>query len=187
MENVMFAIAAAAAMAATPALAGTINAEVRFGDVRGGQYPDSTEYKIDYSAPLNSLLNYGAELTVKQKNGAGPLTSKVAARVGPALPVILGFKTQAYGEVGQSLSTGDDYMFWGAGVKTSHKLYGPVSVSAGYRHRSAFNDVGRLNEERLNAGLGADIGRGNIVGVTYYRTTGTTRADAIGVGLTHTF
>lgn len=186
MKNTMIVLAAVAAAVATPAMAGTINAEVRFADVRGGA-PDSTEYKVDYSAPLTNLLNYGAEITVKQKENAGSLTSKVAARVGPNLPVVLGFKTQAYGEFGEALTAGDDYVFWGAGVKTSHKLYGPVSINGGYRHRSAFDATHRLNEERLNAGLGANIGHGNAVGVNYYRTTGTTRADAIGVGLTHTF
>ena len=186
MKKLVFA-AIAASMFATAAQAGTINAEVRLGDVRGGSAPDSTEYNIDYSAPLNSLFAYGADLAVKQKSGAGPVTSTAAARIGPNLPKVLGFATQAYGEVGESITAGDDYLFWGAGVKTSHKLVGPVTLNAGYRHRSAFDATNRLNEERLNAGLGLNISTGNNVGVNYYRTTGTTRSDAVGIGLTHSF
>lgn len=187
MKKIMIATAFAAAAFATPALAGTIQAEARFGDVRGGSKPDSTEYRVEYAAPLNGGINYGAEVQVKQKNGAGDLTAKISAKVGPRLPDVLGFKSQAYGEIGQSLTRGDDYLFWGAGVKTSHVVSGPLTVNAGYRHRESFNATGRLTENRLNGGLGLDIGSGNVVGVNYYRTTGTTREDAIGVGVTHSF
>lgn len=188
MKKTIFALSAATlAAAATPALAGTITAEARFADVRGGRAPDSTEYRVEYAAPLNGLLNYGAELQVKQADNAGALNSLVSAKVGPRLPDVLGFHTAAYGEVGQALKAGDNYLFWGAGVKTGRQIYGPVSATVGYRHREAFNEAGRLTENRLNGGLAVDIGSGNAVGVNYYRTTGTTRSDAIGVAINHTF
>lgn len=172
---------------ATPAMAGSIMAEIRFADVRGGQAPNSTEYKVEYAAPLNSFLNYGAELQVKQADGEGPLTSKVSAKLGPRLPDVLGFSTQAYGEIGQNLKQGANFTFWGGGVKAKRKLYGPVALVAGYRHREAFEGTARLTENRLDAGLALDIGAGNTVGARYYRTTGTTRADAVGVNVTHSF
>ena len=187
MKYTMIAFALASSAVATTAHAESITAEVRFADVRGGQAPDSTEYKVEYSAPLNSFLNYGAELQVKQANGEGALGSKVSAKVGPRLPTILGFKSEAYGEVGQNLTQGANFVFWGAGVKTKHTLYGPVAVTAGYRHREAFEGTERLTENRLDAGLALDIGAGNSVGAKYYRTTGTNRSDAIGVNVTHTF
>lgn len=175
------------AVAATPAMAGSIMAEVRFADVRGGQAPNSTEYKVEYAAPLNSFLNYGAELQVKQGNNEGPLSSKVSAKIGPRLPTVLGIKTEAYGEFGQNLKQDANYLFWGAGVKAKRKVYGPVSLSAGYRHREAFEGTARLTENRLDAGLALDIGSGNTIGAKYYRTTGTTRSDAIGINVTHSF
>lgn len=178
---------ALSAIAATPAMAGSITAEVRFADVRGGQAPDSTEYKVEYAAPLNSFLNYGAELQVKQRNNEGALDSKVSAKIGPRLPDVLGFHTEAYGELGQNLKQGANFVFWGGGVKTKRTLYGPVALTAGYRHREAFEGTARLTENRLDAGLALDIGAGNAVGAKYYRTTGTTRADAIGLNVTHSF
>jgi hypothetical protein len=188
MKNTIFALTAVTLSAVSaPAMAGTIQAEVRLGDVRGGTKPDSTEYNVQYTAPLNSLLNYGAEIEVKQKNGAGPLTSRVSARVGPALPTVLGFKTAAYAEAGESLGLGDDYGFWGAGVTTSHKIAGPVVANVGYRHRGSFTLTRRLDENELNGGLGLSIGHGNNLGVQYYRTTGTTRSDAIGLAFNHAF
>ena len=187
MKNTLIALAMVGAMTATAAHAGTITGEVRFADVRGGQAPDSTEYKVEYTAPLNSLLNYGAELQVKQANGEGALDSKVSARVGPRLPDLLGFHSEAYGEVGQNLKQGANFVFWGAGAKTKRTLYGPVAVTAGYRHREAFEGTERLTENRLDAGLALDIGSGNSVGAKYYRTTGTSRSDAIGVNVSHTF
>ena len=188
MKKTIFALTAVTlAAVATPALAGTITAEARFADVRGGRAPDSTEYDVQYNAPLNGLLNYGAELQVKQAGNAGALDSKVSAKVGPRLPDVLGFHTAAYGEFGQALKAGDDYVFWGAGVKTSRQVYGPVSATLGYRHRESFNLTRRLDEDRLEGGLALDIGAGNSVGAKYYRTTGTTRADAVAVAINHSF
>lgn len=188
MKTFVMAAAAVSALVATPALAGTLQGEVRFGDVRGGRAPDSTEYRAQWDAPLNSFLNYGVELQVKQGNNEGPLGSKVSAKLGPALPEVLGFHPTAYGEFGRSLSQGDNYEFWGAGVKVSRQVVGPVSVNVGYRHREGFGSASnRMAENRLNGGLAYDIGSGNSVGVSYYRTTGSTRTDQVGVGLTHSF
>lgn len=186
-KSILTLTAVALAAAATPAVAGTLSAEVRFADVRNGNKPDSTEYKVEYWAPLNSGLNYGAELQVKQRNGAGALDSKVSVKAGPNLPEVLGLHVAAYGELGRSFKVGNNSEFWGAGVKVGRQLYGPVSVTAGYRHRQGFEAADLLNEERLHGGLALDIGSGNAVGATYYRTRGTTNADAIGVNLTHKF
>lgn len=187
MKTFVALAALAAAASATPALAGTLQGEVRFGDVRGGRAPDSTEYRVQWDAPLNSFLNYGAELQVKQGNNEGALGSKISAKVGPALPEIFGFHPVAYGELGRNLAQNNNFEFWGAGAKVSRQVYGPVSVNVGYRHREGFTAVNGLNENRINGGFALDMGAGNAVGVSYYRTTGTTRGDQIGVGLTHSF
>ena len=186
MKTIMFAAAAAVAMAATPAMADTIQAEVRFGDLRGAN--DSTEFKVEYFAPLTSTVKYGAELQVKQKDNAGSVTGKVSGKLGVTAPQVLGFNTDLYGEFGRNLAEGDAYNFWGAGVKTSRKVVGPIGLVAGYRHREGFGDASQaFVENRLNAGLTYNVTDNNKVGVTYYRTTGTSRQDTIGVGLTHTF
>lgn len=187
LKNSLMALSATALFISSPAFADSITAEVRFSDIRGGNKPDAIEYKVDYAAKLTSFLNYGAELTVKQGNGEGAVTSKAAARVGPRLPDILGFHSEAYGEVGENLKQGANFVFWGAGAKTKYQLYGPLSVSAGYRHREAFEGTSRLTENRLDGGLGLDVGSGNTMAVKYYRTTGTSRSDAIGVSMNHSF
>lgn len=175
------------AVTAVPAYAGTLQGEVRFGDVRGGK-PDATEYRVQWDAPAGKVLNYGVELQVKQGNNEGPLNSKVSVKLGPQISPIGGFKPTVYGEIGQSLSQGDNFQFWGAGVKVSRNVYGPVSINVGYRHRGGFGEAsGRMNENRLNGGFSLDVGSGNALGVSYYRTTGTSRSDQIGVSVTHTF
>lgn len=189
MKKTILALAAVAmSAAAAPAYAGTLQGEVRFGDIRGGNRPDSTEYRVQWDAPVAGVALYGVELQVKQGNNAGALGSKVSAKLGPALPEILGFHTAAYGEIGRNLQQGANYEFWGAGAKISRNVYGPVSVNAGFRHREGFGLRSRtMVENRLNGGLGVDVGSGNTIGVNYYRTTGTTRNDQIGVGVTHRF
>lgn len=186
-KTILTLTAIAMSAAAVPAYAGTLQGEVRFGDVRGGTAPDNTEYKVEFWAPAASFANYGLEVQVKQKSATGAVDSKVSAKLGPKLPDVLGFHTAAYGEFGRQLLAGKNGEFWGAGVKVGRQLYGPVSVNVGYRHREGFKAGIALNEERLNGGLGLDIGSGNALGVTYYRTSGTTRNDQIGVGVTHTF
>lgn len=176
----------AATLLSSPAMASsTIMAEYRLADVREGA-PDSSEFKVEFYAPLNSVVKYGAELQVKQKDNQGNITSKVSAKAGPNLPDLLGFSTFAYGEVGKNMAQGDNFEFWGAGVKTSRTLVGPVSVSIGYRHREGFNTVDMV-ENRINAGLGLAINDSNSLGIQYYRTTGSTRSDALGFGITHKF
>ncbi len=187
MKTLVMAAAAASILAATPAMAGTLQGEVRFGDVRGGQAPDSTEYRVQWDAPIAYGFTYGAELQVKQGNNEGHLGSKVSGKIGYELPTVLGVHALGYGEVGKNIEEHNNFGFWGAGVKASRQVYGPVSVNAGYRHREAFTGTGRLTENRLNAGLGLAISGNDTVGVNYYRTTGTTRADQVGVGLTHSF
>lgn len=187
LKNSLMAISALTLFVSSPAFADSISAEVRFSDIRDGNKPDATEYKVDYAAKLNSLFNYGAELTVKQGANEGAITSRVAARVGPRLPDVLGFHSEAYGEIGNNLKQSANFVFWGAGAKTKRQLYGPVSVLVGYRHREAFEGTSRLTENRIDGGLGFDAGSGNSIAVKYYRTTGTTRADAIGVSMNHNF
>lgn len=185
-KTILTLTAVTLAAAATPAVAGTITAEVRFADVRGGQAPDSTEYRVEYFAPANALFNYGAELQVKQRDNAGAVDSKISAKVGPAIPDMLGFHTVAYAELGKQLKTGNNGEFWGAAVKLSRPVIGPVSVNVGYRHREGFGNLA-INENRLNGGVSLAMNEANSLGVTYYRTTGTTRADAVGIGLNHKF
>lgn len=199
MKKTILTLTAVTLVGATPAVAGNITAEVRLADVRGGQAPDSTEYRVEYFAPAGSLLNYGAELQVRQKNNEGPMNALVSAKIGPAIPDVLGFKTNAYAEVGSALSekvttrvgtrnviTGGNDYFWGGAVKLSRPVHGPVSVNAGYRHREGFGSFA-LEENRLHGGVSLNVNEANSLGVTFYRTTGTTRSDAIGLGLSHKF
>ncbi len=199
-KSILTLAAIAMSAAATPALAGSLTAEARFADVRGGTAPNSTELRAEYWAPVNSLMNYGAELPVKQKTNDGPLTALVSAKAAVNGPTVAGVHTAAFVELGESLSqkvsttvagrttvTGGNHEFWGAGVKLKRDLFGPVALTAGYRHREGFDAADKMNEERLMGGLSVAVNDKTALGATYYRTTGTTRADAIGVSVTRTF
>lgn len=184
MKKLIAIAALASAAVAAPAYAGTLIGEVRFGGVAANQ-SDSTEYRVEYWDRVGAV-NVGAELQTKQAESAGALGSKVSLKAGPALPEIAGLKINAYGEVGKNLSGGDNFEFWGAALKASKDLVGPLSVNAGYRHRQGFNG-GDINEERLNAGLAYAVTDKFGVGVSYYRTSGTTRSDQIGVSVSRKF
>ena len=188
MKNILLALTAAATLfSASAASAGTLQGEVRFGDVTNSARTGATEYKADYSAALTPTLNYGIEMSTKQREDQGAVDSKIAARVGAATPTLLGFKTQAYGEVGAAIKQNADATFWGAGVKASRQLFGPVSVSVGYRHRESFAQNDAIKEDRVNAGVTLDVGNGNSVGAQYYRTTGTSESAVVGLQLNHKF
>lgn len=188
MKNVMFAMAAAVALAAgaTPAFADTVGAEVRVADVRGG-HPGSTEFDIKYDAPLVSIITYGAEIDVNQGRNAGSIGANVNGRLGVSVPQFAGFKSQVYGEAGQSLNQNNNFVFWGAGIDANHKLVGPVSITGGFRHREDFSARYRFVENQAKAGLALGLTHGNTVNVTYYRNDGTRRSDAVGVGFVHAF
>lgn len=183
------AIAASAVLFSSSAMAGTLQGEVRFGDVRNDRNTvDSTEYRVQWDDSLNSFLNYGLELEVRQGDNAGNVDSKMSAKLGPVLPTVVGFKPTAYAEVGRSFNRGDNYDFWGAGVNVSRNVIGAVSANVGYRHREGFGGASdKFVENRLNGGLSYNINDNNAVGVNYYRTTGTARYDQIGVGFSHSF
>jgi hypothetical protein len=184
MKNTLIALAIASSISSA-AHAGTVIGEVRLGGVTDGQ-ANSTEYKIEYSDAFADLVTYGAELQTKQADNAGSLGSKVSVKLGTVVPLVAGFKVNAYGELGQHLQQNNNFEFWGAGVKTTRKLYGPVSISAGYRHREGF-EAGNIKEDRLNAGLLYALTDKTAFGATYYRTTGTLRNNAVGLSVNKKF
>lgn len=186
MKTFLSLAAVALMSTATVATAGTIQAEVRSANVLGARSVDAAEYRIEYTAPITSTLNYGAELEVNQNMNRSSF-NLLSARFGPTLPTVLGFKTEAYGEVGRSLTNSTNFGFWGASLRTTRQVYGPISVTVGYRHREDFSDSIKLSENRLNAGLGYDLTKNTKVNATFYRTSGTTRTDAVGVALVQSF
>ena len=184
MKKLIAIAALATAAVASPAFAGSLTGEVRLSDVNGNA--NATEYRVEYWNSLGAL-NVGAELQTKQGENAGALGSKVSLKAGPALPSVAGLHLAAYGEVGKNLAAGHNFEFWGAAVKARKDLIGPLSLTAGYRHRQGFEGANGLNEERLHAGLGYAVTDKLALGATYYRTRGTGAADAIGLGVTTKF
>ena len=184
----LIAIAALAMMAAvtTPAMADTITGEVRFNDVRSGR-PDATSYRLEYMTNLTTNVVAGAEVQFSQPEDGGNAKSRASVKAGYVLPEVFGIRTVAYGEVGQAFTPGDDYEFWGAGVKASRHVYGPVSFVAGYRHREGFENAAGVDTDRLNAGLSYALRENTSVTANYYRTRGTANIDAIGIALSQKF
>ena len=169
------------------ALADTLTAEVRLGDVRGGTRADSTEVKAEYWTAVHGIA-LGTELQAKQAANAGAVDAKFSVKAGVNAPEFFGVHTLAYGELGQTFVAGPKQgQFWGAGVKASRAVFGPVSVNAGYRHRQGFKADDVLNEERLHAGLGLAVTDKTSLGATYYRTRGTTNSDTVGLSVTRSF
>lgn len=186
MKKLIAIAALATAAIATPAFAGTLTGEVRFADVNGTN--DSTEIKAEYWDTLVGNFVAGAEIQAKQAAHAGAVDATFSGKIGYNLPAVLGVSTVAYGEFGEAFKAGPGAgEFWGAGVKASREVYGPVSLNVGYRHRQGLKANDGLNEERLNAGLGYALSDRTSVGATYYRTRGTTDSDAIGVSVSQKF
>ena len=176
--------AAAMLVASTPALAGTVSGEVRFADTRGGGRADSTEYTLEYKDVAGPVA-YGAELSTKQDPRG--ITSKGVVKAGPRISPIGVYTPAAYVELGRSFNRGNNYNFWGVGTSLSRPVYGPVSVSVGFRHREGFT-LANMVENRFNAGVSVKVVEGWSTGAQYYRTRGTTaNSDAVGITVAHSF
>lgn len=177
----------AALVLPSAAMASSLTAEVRFADLRNNIDIDSTEYKIEFNdTAFNNAVNYGFEASTKETDHNG-FSTKLSAKLGPSLPKVWGFTPKVYGEIGENLSSNRNFTFWGAGASVSHDIYGPVSMQVGYRHRQDLGSFVKMNEERVNVGLQYAFNDKNSVGVQYYRTSGTSRSDAIGVAYTRKF
>lgn len=186
-KNYMFMAVVAGAMAiASVASAQSLTGEVRFGQGRDGS-ADQTDYRAEYwTQPVGPVV-FGAELESAQLEDAGPVGALVSAKVGVPLPQVWEVRSVVYAEVGDMLVSGVDDEFYGLGVRASRQVYGPVSVTAGYRYRQAFDNSAVYDENRVNVGLSYAFNERVSAGVNYYRTTGTIDSDMVGVSLTRRF
>lgn len=188
MKNVFLALTALAAVAATPASAGTIETEVRLGDVVRDSRTNYNELRVEYNGAAYDVVEYGVELQARQNENAGGLNTLLSGKLGTALPTFASIKTNAYGEVGKSFAARNNFEFWGVGANTALPVPGTaLSLIAGYRHREGFEAANRMNEERINAGVKWHLTEKSALGANYYRTTGTERSDIVGVALTYKF
>ena len=198
-KSLLTLAAVAVASVATPAMAGSLTAEVRLADVRNGNQPNSTEYKVEAWDSLYGV-KVGAELQAKQGENAGPIQATLSAKAGLEGPTVMGVNSLAFVELGERLSqevttrvgtrnvvTGGNHEFWGVGVKLNRNLLGPVALNAGYRHREGFAGADNMNEERWHGGLTLAVNDKTAVGATYYNTRGTTNSDAVGLSVTRKF
>jgi hypothetical protein len=189
MKNIiLIATAILSVFSVAPAMAASVSTEVRFGDTRSTG-ADFQEYKVEYSvpAPFIPKYNLATELTVKQVENDGAVSAKLTPRLEANLPDVLGISPVIYAEAGAAFNQNDNFAFGGLGVKASRQIFGPVSASVGYRHRQGFDRTRDLNEDRLNVGLSYAIDDAYAVGAQYYRTTGATDYDAVGVQLVRKF
>lgn len=188
-KSLLTLAAVAVASVATPAMAGSLTAEVRLADVRNGNQPNSTEYKVEAWDSLYGV-KVGAELQAKQGENAGPIKATLSAKAGLEGPTVMGASSLAYVELGERLSqasAGGNHEFWGIGLKLNRNLLGPVALNAGYRHREGFAGADNMNEERWHGGLTLAVNDKTAVGATYYNTRGTTNSDAVGLSVTRKF
>ena len=190
MKKLIAIAALATAVITTPASAGTIAGEVRLGDTRGGK-ADSTEYNVEAWDSIRGV-KVGAELQAIQGNGSGPINALLSAKAGLEGPSIAGVKSLAFVELGEAFNqkvgaAGGNHEFWGAGVNLKRDFIGPVTLTAGYRHREGFDGADKMNEERLHAGLALSVNDKTALGATYYRTRGTTDSDTVGLSVTRKF
>jgi hypothetical protein len=188
-ENVMkkLLILLACTVLSSAAFADDVSLEARFGDVAHSLAQgkvDSSEYDLAVSHDLVKGLSVGVELQDRQAQGT--VTGIGAANVGFALSVA-GLKIKPYGEVGHESAASESTNFWGAGVNASYPVVGPVSVEAGYRHRSGFSDAGLMKEDRVTGGLAWSFTKKDALAVSYQHYTGTLVQDVVGVTLRHSF
>lgn len=187
-KNLLAAVCALALSAGAAHAAPTVSSEVRFGNpIKGSDY---REYRLDAvaPAPVFSNLNLGTELTVRQTNGQGDVAGKLTGRVELPLNEVYGFTPVVYGEYGNNFARNNNYDFWGIGGRVSHKIAGPISATAGVRHRQGFTPRD-LSETRYNVGVRYNFDTATAVGLDYYRVNNSRvpDVDVVGVSVSHSF
>ena len=174
----------ATSLVSVSAMAGSVAVEIREGNL-AKTAPDTTEWRVEAWDKVLGL-DTGAELQVKQVEHQGALKSAVSAKVGKSFSVSK-VSVLPYAEYGQRFTAGSDVGFYGVGAKASVALFDGVAVSAGYRHREAYNYVLLMNENRVNAGVSVNLSKKVAAGVGVYKTTGTTQETTFGVSLARNF
>ena len=160
------------------AYADTVRGEVKLSDVGPSNAQNEEEYSIKYTGNIDSKFSYSVEFNTVHE---ATTKSNIIGGIEYNLPSVEGFKPVVFGELGQSFSN-RGYTYWGTGIKISKPLIGPVSLAIGYRHREGFDQINKI-ENRLNGGLRFRLSEDWTTEVQYYRTTGTTRRDQVGVSL----
>lgn len=171
--------ALALSLAAAPAFAGTLKVEAR--DVTNQGTPGgAAELKLDYKDDLIGRFDYSVEVAAKQGDNEGAVRNTVVARVQTDFKAPLGFTVTPRVEIGESFGKGNNFALWGVEVTASRKVYGPVSLNLGVRHREGF-DSANLNDDRTAIGLEYALGADRALGLTYYNTNGLVDSSAVGV------
>ena len=177
------AIFSVLSLGSASALADSISAEYRYGDIRDGDAVETNEYKVVYSAKVYEDVSAEFEASTKQATDEGPTSSKFSTRAVLALPELFGVKSNVKAELGSSLARNDNYNFWGYSVDASHSLYGPFSVNVGFRYRTELN--GGRDEYRYNGGVTYALDSGDSLAAQYYQTRGPASVSYAGVVYTH--
>lgn len=165
----------------TPAFADSLSAEVKFFDVGPSDAASANEFKLKYSHDVTNTFFATGEVKFKQETASNNVKGTLVAGGGAKLPTVAGFKPKVYAEFGQVFA-GNNYNFWGAGANVSRHVYGPFSAEVGYRHREGLN-TNNLKQDRLSAGVKVKLTDDWSSGLSYYRYTGSSRKDAIGISV----
>lgn len=185
MTKLFVAVAAATTLLAAPAFAGSLEIEGVLSDPVGGRQ-DSTGLTAEYTDRLYKDIDFGLEFQANQLENAGALSNAAVAKLSTDIAGPAGVTLTPFVEVGRAFGQGDNFSFWGAELQASKVIQGPVTGVVGIRHREGF-DTDLLDETRLAAGLQYAVTERQAVGVTYYRTRGSSDRDSVGISYTVKF
>jgi hypothetical protein len=188
MKNTFFMVASASiVLAAAPsAFAGTLKLEALDYTNQGATGGGSSEFSLNYTAPLAGRFDYGVETTVNQNDNEGAVRSTFAAGVQSTVQAPFEFEITPRVELGGTFSAGNNFGFWGVETTATRNVYGPVSLTLGARYRQGF-DTADLDETRYEVGLTYALNDKSALGLTYYNKNGITDSTAVGVSFNTKF
>lgn len=170
-----------------PTFAGTLTGEYGLLQPGNAQFlQDNFAKKYSLTYVEGDTVVVGGTLEAVQADDGGELTGELSGLVGYNTDPFAGFTTLGYGEVGKSLSDGNNYNFWGAGVTVSKEIVSSVNAFVGYRYRQNFENAD-VDQKRVHGGLTFAVSEAIDVAVAYYRDRGFNDVNEVGLSVSRKF
>ena len=183
MKSILFTAAAACLIAST-AHANDAKFEYYSSNPTNKALPKSTTFKTEFTNSLSNTLNYQIETLINQNDNKGAVYGSVAGKISTSIKANDFITVKPLIEVGENFggSAAKTGQFYGVESKATVKT--PVeglTLSTGYRVRKGLGSVIGQDVNRAEVNSEYIVNKNYVLGVVYYKNSGDTEGNALGI------